>query len=142
MSFSWLAFVLILWAGLLLGVSFIATPVKFMAPNLTMSVALEVGKATFHVFNKVEWVMLALTLLASYLHGPHMLKWWLVGFLAIIMAAETFWLLPALDIRADLVIAGEPAVPGKLHWLYIIADVLKLIALLTGAWWIGKETAP
>lgn len=142
MVFSWLAFTLTLWAGLLLGVSFIATPVKFMAPNLTMPIALEVGKATFHLFNKVEWVMLVLTILVAYLHGLVPLRWWLVGFLAIIMAAETFWLLPALDIRADMVIAGEPATPGKLHWLYIIADVLKLIALLTGAWWIGKETAP
>ncbi len=135
MSFSWLAFTLVLWAGLLLGVSFIATPVKFMAPNLTMPVALEVGKATFHVFNKIEWGMLILVVLAAYLHSPHTLKWWLVGMLAMLMALESFWLLPALDIRADLVIAGGSTVPGKLHWFYIMADVIKLITLLVGAWW-------
>lgn len=29
-----------LWAGLLLGVSFLATPVKFLAPSLSLPVAL------------------------------------------------------------------------------------------------------
>ena len=140
MSIPWLAFTMVLWAGLVLGVAFIATPVKFMAPNLTMSVALEVGKATFHVFNKVEWIMLVLTVLVAYLHSPIPLRWCLVGFLAVIMAAETFWLLPALDIRADLVIAGGSADPGKLHWFYIIADSLKVIVLLGGAWWITNYT--
>jgi len=48
--------------------------------------------------------------------------------------------LPILDRRADLVIAGELAVPGTLHWFYIIADVIKLIVLLAGAWYISKET--
>lgn len=137
MSFSWLAFTLVLWAGLLLGVSFIATPVKFMAPNLTMPIALEVGKATFHVFNKIEWGVLILVVLAAYLHSPHMLKWWLIGMLAMLMALESFWLLPALDIRADLVIAGGSAAPSKLHWFYIMADVIKLITLLVGAWWLN-----
>jgi uncharacterized membrane protein len=50
-----LGIVLILWVGSVLGVSFIAAPTKFMASHLTMPVALEVGKVTFHVFNKVEW---------------------------------------------------------------------------------------
>jgi hypothetical protein len=40
-----LSVLFILWAGLILGVSFIATPVKFMAQHLTMPVALEIGKA-------------------------------------------------------------------------------------------------
>lgn len=33
----------VLWAGLLLGVSFLATPVKFLAPSLSLPVALDVG---------------------------------------------------------------------------------------------------
>lgn len=141
MTFSWLTFILILWTGLLLGVSFIATPVKFMAPNLSMAVALEVGKATFHIFNKIEWAMLLLTIFAAYLHTSHTLKFWLLGILTLLMILESFWLLPALDTRADLVIAGGFAIPGKLHWFYVIADVLKLITLLGGAWWISLKSA-
>ena len=54
----------LIWAGLILGVSFIATPVKFQAPHLTMPVALEVGKATFHLFNMIKWgVIIAVEIL-------------------------------------------------------------------------------
>ena len=49
-----LVIVSILWIGLLLGVSFLATPVKFQAPSLTLPVALDVGRQTFAVFNGVE----------------------------------------------------------------------------------------
>src|SRR5690606_30735313 len=44
----------VLWTGLLLGVSFLATPVKFLAPSLSLPVALDVGRQTFMVFNWVE----------------------------------------------------------------------------------------
>ena len=33
-----------LWAGLLMGVSFVATPVKFLAPSLSLAVALDVDQ--------------------------------------------------------------------------------------------------
>ena len=36
-----------LWAGLVLGVSFVATPVKFLAPSLSLADALAVGRVTF-----------------------------------------------------------------------------------------------
>ncbi|MCP4476056.1 MAG: hypothetical protein GY821_16160 [Gammaproteobacteria bacterium] len=137
MTFSWLTFICIFWAGLVLGISFIATPVKFMAPHLTMPVALEVGKATFHTFNRIEWVMLGLMLIAV-CFNTSILRWCLVGSLMFLMTLETFWLLSALDVRANRVIAtGEQATPGSLHWFYIIADSLKIIILLLGAWWIS-----
>ncbi len=139
MMFSWLSSLYILWAGLLLGVSFISTPAKFMAPNLTMPVALEVGKATFHLFNKVEWGIMGLTLLAAYFDGSGILHWWLAGVLAVLMALETFWLLPVVDIRADLVIAGESVYSGKPHLFYIIADILKITTLLAGSWLVSSR---
>jgi len=36
------------WMGIVIGVSFLATPVKFTADSLTRPVALDVGRATFH----------------------------------------------------------------------------------------------
>ena len=51
------------WLGLLIGVAFLATPAKFLAPSLSLPVALDVGRQTFYVFNKVEWVMGAVLLL-------------------------------------------------------------------------------
>jgi hypothetical protein len=46
---------LFIWAGLLLGVSFVATPAKFLAPSLPMTQALDVGRWTFHVLAWTEW---------------------------------------------------------------------------------------
>jgi hypothetical protein len=45
------------WLGLLAGVSFLATPVKFMAPSLSLPVALDVGRQTFSVFNPLELLL-------------------------------------------------------------------------------------
>jgi hypothetical protein len=39
-----LAALLLLWAGVLLGVSVLAAPAKFAAPRLTLPVALDVGR--------------------------------------------------------------------------------------------------
>jgi hypothetical protein len=50
------------WAGFLVGLSFLAMPVKFMAPSLTLPVALDVGRQTFFVFNRSE-IMLPLLML-------------------------------------------------------------------------------
>jgi hypothetical protein len=36
---------------------------KFLAPSLSLPVALDVGRQTFYVFNKVEWVLVAVLLL-------------------------------------------------------------------------------
>ena len=33
----------LLWAGLAIGVAFLATPAKFLAPSLSLTVALELG---------------------------------------------------------------------------------------------------
>src|SRR5665648_1182454 len=51
------------WIGMLVGVSFLATPAKFLAPSLTLPVALDVGRHTFSVFNRVEWAFSVVLLL-------------------------------------------------------------------------------
>ena len=43
------------WAGIVIGVSFIATIAKFDAPSLTLPVALDVGRHTFAPLARIEW---------------------------------------------------------------------------------------
>jgi len=132
---------LIIWAGLILGVSFIATPVKFMAPHLSMPVALEIGKATFHVFNKVEWGICALIILCSAKTNASLGKWFFTGGLLGLLSLESFWLLPCLDIRADEVIAGKLASPSLYHSIYIGFEILKIILAFAGAKWLSNQKA-
>jgi hypothetical protein len=130
-----------LWLGLLLGVSFLATPVKFLAPSLTLPVALDVGRHTFAVFNKVEWG-LAILLLFLLLIGR---RSWLGSVAAIIAAllvlVETVWLLPLLDQRVSLIIAGQSLPISSDHNVYIAIDVAKLVALALVAWVTARQLA-
>jgi|TARA_B100001146_G_C16154769_1_gene422846 hypothetical protein len=122
----------LIWAGLIFGVSFIATPVKFQAPNLTMPVALEVGKATFHLFNVIEWSVIITAIILTAISASK--KWFMPIILFALLAIQTFWLLPILDIRADEVIAGGAPYPEHYHLFYIVAEILKLTFTITAAW--------
>ena len=121
--------VALLWCGLLLGVSFVATPAKFMAPSLSLAVALDVGRQTFAVMNKVEWLFVAV-LLALILTGS---RSWLgaiaAGVVALLVLAETFWLLPQLDRRVALVMEGQQLPASGMHSLYVLFELTKLVAL-------------
>lgn len=120
----------LLWLGLLLGVAFLATPVKFSAPSLTLPVALDVGRHTFSAFNKVEWVLSAALLLALLGGARTRLGCVLAVALIALVVAETLWLLPALDQRVGLIIAGQQPPASALHEIYIALELVKLAALV------------
>lgn len=132
------AFVAILWLGVLIGVSFLATPVKFQAPSLDLPVALEVGRVTFALLARTEWALCAgLVLAALALPGPpRILRWGAVAGLAAILVLQAVWLLPILDARVGQIIAGIPVASSSHHLLYIAAEALKAL-LLTG---LGAST--
>jgi len=126
----------ILWSGLIIGVSFLATPVKFKASLLSRPVAIEIGKVTFCLFNKVEWGVCMIAFIFTFLSERNGATWIFTHFLAVLLLIETFYLLPALRMRSDCVIAGEDIAPSKLHLFYITADALKIIIAMIGAWWL------
>lgn len=117
------------WAGLLAGVSFIATPVKFAAPSLELPVALDVGRVTFGLFSRIEWGAAAVLLAALLLAGLPRRRSLAAAWLVLLLALQGLWLLPALDARVALVIAGTPAPPSWHHGLYAGAELLKLVTL-------------
>lgn len=126
-----LAFVSILWLGTLLGVSFLATPVKFTAPSLDLPTALDVGRVTFALFAKVERVLAVLLVAAALLSGSPRIPYLLCGgALVAILAVQGLWLLPVLDWRLGLVVSGMPVPPSDHHLLYIAADLAKALVLL------------
>jgi hypothetical protein len=101
----------LLWAGMLTGVSFLATPVKFQAVSLSLPVALEVGKVTFGMFSKVEWLLAALLAVSVFISPGSRAAIALAALVISAVAFESFWLLPVLDARIDAVIAGNPLPP-------------------------------
>ena len=120
----------VFWAGMIVGVSFIATPIKFTAPELSLPAAIDVGRVTFVFANRVEWGLAAVSALAVFA-GPAG-RPVLVGFAAVcaVLLVQTFWLLPVLEARSIAYVAGEPLPPSAHHRLFGIAEIAKLALLL------------
>lgn len=129
-----------LWLGLLIGVSFLATPVKFQAPGLELAVALEVGHVTFRVFSRVEWVLamaLSLAVIGAWLPGWQRTASLL---LLVLVALQGLWLLPALDVRVLQIVTGSVPEPSVHHHAYAVVEATK--ALLLAALAIAQAIPP
>jgi hypothetical protein len=130
-----IAAILFLWAGLLLGVSFVATPAKFLAPSLPMAQALDVGRWTFHVLTLIEWglVVVVAVVLAIAWRSVTSRVGRVAGLLAAIaavLAAESFVLRPQLDARVLRIMAGESVPPSRVHNIYIALEAVRLTLIL------------
>lgn len=120
----------LLWLGVLIGVSFMATPVKFQAPSLDLPTALDVGRVTFALLSRVEWGLWALVAVAALASRARVGGWVLVGVLAAVLVLQSVWLLPVLDERIGRIIAGETPPPSVHHLIYVIAEGGKALALI------------
>lgn len=130
-----------LWIGLLIGISFIAAPIKFKAQSLTLPVALDVGRVTFGLFSRVEQFF-AVFLVAIY--GAFDRAFWsliLVGLVVGLVVVQSAWVLPSLNRRAGLVISGDIVPSSRTHMVYGGAEALKLLTLI-GLVAIGIAQAP
>lgn len=125
---------ILLWAGVLIGVSFLAAPAKFAAASLSLPVAMDVGRQEFGILDLVEIAFAALTLALATLLRPQPAIWLGIALAALIVAAQALWLLPVLDTRAALIIRGGTPPPAPWHTIYVVAEVLKLLILLMTGW--------
>jgi hypothetical protein len=125
----WIAGLGFVWAGMILGVCFLASPVKFAAPSLSMTTALEVGRLTFAAFHKVEGVLALLWvgLLAAW--GTR--KGWLLGGGVIALwVVQVVGIMPVLDRQTAAVLQGGSTAMTVLHFGYVGAETLKLGLLI------------
>ena len=125
---------ILLWAGVLIGISFLAAPAKFNAPSLSLPVAMEVGRQEFAVLNRVEIGLAVLTVALAALVRPGRVVALGLALAALVIAVQSLWLLPVLDARALAIIQGETPQPAPWHMLYIVLEVSKLLALLVAGW--------
>ncbi len=122
----------LIWAGMLLGISFLEAPVKFTAPSLTLQVGLDVGRHVFQAFNKVEIVFGTLSLILLFKTDLSFLNKFIFSSILFLLLLQCFWLLPALDVRALIIIGGgTPEGESSLHNWYILFDALKVIGLIS-----------
>lgn len=123
-------FCVIFWAGLLSGISFLEAPLKFQAPGITIPLGLGIGQLVFQALNKIEIVLLVIILACSLPVPLNNIRSILLFAITILLMADTFWLLPSLDERAKLVLAGNSPIKSYHHVLYIIIDAIKFLFLI------------
>ncbi|MFT6407974.1 MAG: hypothetical protein ACJAQ6_001390 [Arenicella sp.] len=122
----------LLWCGVLLGVSFIATPAKFLVAELDIVTAVKIGRATFQVYHYFEIAAACLVFLALCLFRVNRTVWAYFALLGLVLAAQTFLVQPLLTATSEKLFAGI-AMQSKsnMHLYYIFCDCLKA-ALLIG----------
>lgn len=134
-----LACISLIWLGMILGISFLETPVKFKAPSVTLEIGLDVGRQVFGVFNKVECVLaLGMAILIVIIRQKDRLVIPL-GVVWSSLVLQTFWLLPILDDRVELILQGQTPAPSYLHTIYVGLEVLKAVALAVYGFWAFRE---
>jgi len=124
------AWISLIWFGMTVGVSMLATPVRFTASTITRPVALDVGRVVFAALNKAEFV--ALIVLLILVRASGLARTFLVPAfgLALILLAQAIWLLPELSARTDLIIAGVEPGSSIAHAAYSILELTKLLLLV------------
>jgi hypothetical protein len=142
---------LFVWCGLLIGVSFVATPVKFLAPSLQLPQALDIGRWTFHVLTLIEWGLVIVAGLLAWASRQRAAAGWgpvmvLLIAIAAVLAVESLLLRPILDARVLDIMAGRNVPPSVLHNAYIALEALKLMLILaaaiTCALWVPAAGSP
>jgi len=122
-----------LWLGFVGAISFMETWLKFRAPGITLPLGLGIGRLVFHALNILEWVFVLAIIINLYLRQGFSYQTYYLWLIIpiVILILQTIWLLPELDARAELHIRGEVVPPSKIHFVYVLFELLKVSFLIT-----------
>ncbi len=120
---AWVCFV---WVGMTIGVSMLATPVRFTATTITRPIALDVGRVVFAALNKAELAALVILLIVTRAAGLATKYWGFAAVLALIVIAQSLWLTPQLAERTEMIISGVEPPASYAHAIYSSLELLKI----------------
>ncbi len=127
---AWVCFT---WFGMTAGVSLLATPLRFTASTITRPIALDVGRVVFAALSKAELMALVVLIIVVRASGRARSMWAVCGVLALILIAQSAWLLPELAVRTQMVIDGRELPQSWAHAIYSTLELTKLgILFVTG----------
>lgn len=119
-----------IWLGMLLGLSFIETPLKFLAPGIDLPIGLGLGRIVFNAMNLAAVVLLVLLLLSVLVSEATRALRSTVIILGVVLAVQIALVRPFLNARSDAIIAGNDPGESMLHYVYIAFDLLVLALLI------------
>ena len=123
------------WAGFVSAISFMEAWLKFRAPGVTPEIGLGIGKLVFTALNRVEvFLFIGICILIlirsrknAFILGTQNILFGLAG---LILMVQTFWLVPALIQRAEMIIAGIEPPESQLHMLFVLLEPIKVSILI------------
>lgn len=121
-----------LWVGFVCAISFMESWLKFKAPGVDIPTGLGIGRLVFSTLNKVEWFFAIAIVFSMFISKSNLFMLQNLAFFFPILALvlQTFWLLPILDHRAQMLIRGEVVAPSNIHFYYIVLELLKVGSLI------------
>lgn len=117
------------WMGFVCAISFLEAWLKFRAPGVTLPIGLGIGRLVFGALNKVELVLATAIVIDILFSRDPRKRQTLVAVPVLVLLVQTSYVLPALDARAERVIAGPDPGPSDLHFIYVALEVVKVAAL-------------
>jgi hypothetical protein len=102
---------------------------EFLAPSVTLPVALDVGRQTFGVFSIVEIVLAFVLVLAAIVARSERNILMAAVLVGVFLALEVIWFLPVLDARVEIILNGGTPEESRLHSIYIVFESAKLLLL-------------
>jgi len=118
-----------IWFGITVAIA-LESWLKFQAHGITRELGLGIGKLVFTAIGRVELVIAALLALALFVVASPRIVRLIFAAIAAILLAQTFWLMPALVVRIDTIVAGSPPPPSSIHIVYVALEMVKLLLLL------------
>lgn len=119
-----------IWLGMVLAISFLEAPLKFRAPNVTLQIGLGIGRLVFRALNTVELVFAAVIVLAALMNRSSLTV--MVAFVVAVaaLAVQLVVVRPRLNRRSDEVLAGREGPRSRMHHVYVVLELIKVVALL------------
>jgi hypothetical protein len=136
------ACIALIWLGMVLGISFLEAPVKFMPPSVTLEIGLDIGRYVFRAFNKVECVFALVIAILLIIIRKKNLSMVPIGLAWLSLALQTAWLLPFLETRTEVIIQGQTPAPSVSHTIYVVLEVIKAVSLAVYGFWIVLKSKP
>lgn len=117
------------WLGMI-GAIAMEAQLKFQAPGITRELGLGIGKLVFAALNRAE-IVIALLLVGAFIFAASARTAQMIfSLILLILLAQTFWLLPALIERIDLIASGQTPPDSSVHLIYIVLEISKALLLL------------
>ncbi|MBN1987038.1 MAG: hypothetical protein JW761_12080 [Prolixibacteraceae bacterium] len=128
----WSIAIVLFWAGFVSSISFMEAWLKFQAPGVTLPVGLSIGKMIFNALNRVEWFLLIgySVLFFGFIKNKSRVINTVSLVLLGTLIVQTFFLLPRLSERADIIINGGEVGKSFLHIYFGSLEIVKVAGLL------------